>query len=142
LGWGIIPGMRGRWRSEGSHVPGAEAPLFKLGLDVRAKARTYLRGESNGKSRDKYRSNGKARTSTNAGVLRFAQNDKTLGKRQDLGNGGKGNGGNGMAVMLRAVGLTKVYPAVAGKVRAGGEEDGARDEVVLFRGLDFAAAEG
>jgi lipoprotein-releasing system ATP-binding protein len=47
-----------------------------------------------------------------------------------------------MAVMLRAEGLTKVYPAVAGKVRAGGEEDGGRDEVVLFRGLDFAAAEG
>jgi lipoprotein-releasing system ATP-binding protein len=45
-----------------------------------------------------------------------------------------------MAVMLRAEGLTKIYPAVAGDGRAGG--DGARGEVVLFRGLDFAVAAG
>jgi len=38
-----------------------------------------------------------------------------------------------MPVMLRAVGLAKVYPAVA---------DDARGEVVLFRGLDFEVAAG
>jgi lipoprotein-releasing system ATP-binding protein len=37
--------------------------------------------------------------------------------------------------MLRAVGLAKVYPAVAGDGRAGGE-------VVLFRGLEFAVGAG
>jgi len=42
-----------------------------------------------------------------------------------------------MAVMLRAVGLTKVYPAVAGASDAAG-----RGEVVLFRGLDFAVGAG
>jgi lipoprotein-releasing system ATP-binding protein len=47
-----------------------------------------------------------------------------------------------MAVMLRAAGLTKVYPAVAGSTRAGGKENGGRDEVVLFRGLDFTIAAG
>jgi lipoprotein-releasing system ATP-binding protein len=47
-----------------------------------------------------------------------------------------------MAVMLRAVGLTKVYPAVAGGLRAGAANNGARDEVVLFRGLDFSVAAG
>jgi lipoprotein-releasing system ATP-binding protein len=45
-----------------------------------------------------------------------------------------------MAVMLRAEGLAKVYPAIAGDGRAGG--DGARGEVVLFRGLDFSVAAG
>jgi lipoprotein-releasing system ATP-binding protein len=45
-----------------------------------------------------------------------------------------------MAVMLRAVGLTKVYPAGGGSARGG--EDGVRDEVVLFRGLDFSVAAG
>ena len=47
-----------------------------------------------------------------------------------------------MAVMLRAVGLTKIYPAVARSVRADGGDNGARGEVVLFRGLDFAVAVG
>jgi lipoprotein-releasing system ATP-binding protein len=42
--------------------------------------------------------------------------------------------------MLRAEGLAKVYPAVAGSGRAAG--DGARGEVVLFRGLDFSVAAG
>ena len=42
-----------------------------------------------------------------------------------------------MAVMLRAVGLTKIYPAVAAS-----KDNGARGEVVLFRGLDFAVAAG
>jgi lipoprotein-releasing system ATP-binding protein len=45
-----------------------------------------------------------------------------------------------MAVMLRAEGLTKIYPAVAGGGSAG--EDGARGAVVLFRGLDFQVAAG
>jgi lipoprotein-releasing system ATP-binding protein len=40
---------------------------------------------------------------------------------------------------MRAVGLAKVYPAVAGEGRAGG---GARGEVVLFRGLEFQVAAG
>jgi lipoprotein-releasing system ATP-binding protein len=56
-----------------------------------------------------------------------------------------------MALMLRAEGLAKVYPAVAGSRRAGageggmhrgGEDDGARGEVVLFRGLDLSVAAG
>lgn len=47
-----------------------------------------------------------------------------------------------MEMMLRAEGLTKVYPAVAGRARASGEDDGARGEVVLFRGLDFSVAAG
>ena len=42
--------------------------------------------------------------------------------------------------MLRAVGLTKVYPAVA--ARASGGNSDARQEVVLFRGLDFEVAAG
>src|ERR1700721_792824 len=42
-----------------------------------------------------------------------------------------------MAVMLRAVGLAKVYPAVAD---AGG--GAGRGEVVLFRGLDFSVDAG
>ena len=42
--------------------------------------------------------------------------------------------------MLRAEGLTKVYPAVAGGGGAG--SDGARGEVVLFRGLSFEVAAG
>jgi lipoprotein-releasing system ATP-binding protein len=44
--------------------------------------------------------------------------------------------------MLRAEGLAKVYPAVAGDGRAGSEGDGARGEVVLFRGLDFSVNAG
>ena len=46
-----------------------------------------------------------------------------------------------MAVMLRAEGLTKIYPAVAGSGRAG-EDRAGRDEVVLFRGLDFSVDAG
>src|ERR1039457_4687781 len=45
-----------------------------------------------------------------------------------------------MAVMLRAVGLTKVYRA--GGVAGGAGDNGVRDEVVLFRGLDFSVAAG
>lgn len=45
-----------------------------------------------------------------------------------------------MAVMLRALGLTKIYPAVAGNARAGADK--ARGEVVLFRGLEFAVDSG
>ena len=45
-------------------------------------------------------------------------------------------------MMLRAVGLSKVYPAVAGAARADGGDDGSRGEVVLFRGLDFSVAAG
>jgi lipoprotein-releasing system ATP-binding protein len=49
-----------------------------------------------------------------------------------------------MALMLRAEGLAKVYPAVAGggRARNDGAGDGARGEVVLFRGLDLAVAAG
>ena len=47
-----------------------------------------------------------------------------------------------MAVMLRAVGLTKVYPAGGGSARGDGGDNGVRDEVVLFRGLDFSVAAG
>jgi len=43
-----------------------------------------------------------------------------------------------MAAMLRAVGLTKVYPAVS----AGASDAAGRGEVVLFRGLDFAVDAG
>ena len=35
--------------------------------------------------------------------------------------------------MLRAVGLTKVYPAGGGSARGGAGDNGVRDEVVLFR---------
>jgi lipoprotein-releasing system ATP-binding protein len=42
--------------------------------------------------------------------------------------------------MLRAQGLTKIYPAVAGSGGTGG--DGGRGEVVLFRGLDLSVAAG
>jgi lipoprotein-releasing system ATP-binding protein len=42
-----------------------------------------------------------------------------------------------MTAMLRAVGLAKVYPAVADAAGGAG-----RGEVVLFRGLDFAVAQG
>src|SRR5580698_4513373 len=45
-----------------------------------------------------------------------------------------------MTVMLRAEGLSKVYPAVAGDARRG--DDGARGEVVLFCGLNFAVNAG
>jgi lipoprotein-releasing system ATP-binding protein len=44
-----------------------------------------------------------------------------------------------MTVMMRVKGLTKIYPAVSGDGSAG---DGARGEVVLFRGLDFSVAAG
>src|ERR1035441_4142688 len=47
-----------------------------------------------------------------------------------------------MPVMLRAVGLTKVYPAGGGSARGGSGGNGVRDEVVLFRGLDFSVAAG
>jgi len=47
-----------------------------------------------------------------------------------------------MGVMLRAENLAKVYPAVAGSRRADHEGDGSRNEVVLFRGLDFSLAAG
>jgi lipoprotein-releasing system ATP-binding protein len=45
------------------------------------------------------------------------------------------------SILLRAEGLTKIYPAVAGGGRAGGDAE-ARGEVVLFRGLDFSVATG
>jgi lipoprotein-releasing system ATP-binding protein len=50
--------------------------------------------------------------------------------------------------MLRAEGLTKIYPAIAGGARAGSgaqphaTDDGSRAEVVLFRDLDFSVASG
>jgi lipoprotein-releasing system ATP-binding protein len=44
--------------------------------------------------------------------------------------------------MLRAEGLTKIYPAVAGSELAGIGDRVGRDEVVLFRGLDFSVAMG
>ncbi len=44
--------------------------------------------------------------------------------------------------ILRAVGLTKIYPAVTGRSRAGGENNASRSEVVLFRNLDFSIAAG
>jgi lipoprotein-releasing system ATP-binding protein len=49
-----------------------------------------------------------------------------------------------MTAMLRAVGLAKVYPAVAGDGRAGGGAGAGkvRGEVVLFRGLEFAVGAG
>jgi lipoprotein-releasing system ATP-binding protein len=52
-------------------------------------------------------------------------------------------------LMVRAEGLTKMYPAVAGRAHVSESSDGvpdggggARDEVVLFRGLDFTVAAG
>ena len=56
--------------------------------------------------------------------------------------GARPPGVGGRPVMLRAEGLTKVYPAVAGRARASGEDDGARGEVVLFRALDFSVVAG
>jgi lipoprotein-releasing system ATP-binding protein len=49
-----------------------------------------------------------------------------------------------MTAMLRAVGLAKVYPAVAGSGTAGGGAGagGARGEVVLFRGLELRVDAG
>jgi lipoprotein-releasing system ATP-binding protein len=44
--------------------------------------------------------------------------------------------------MLRAVGLAKVYPAVAAHPTAGKGRNGARGEVALFRGLNFTVAAG
>jgi lipoprotein-releasing system ATP-binding protein len=49
-------------------------------------------------------------------------------------------------MMLRAVGLTKIYPAVAGRARSSTastrQENGASGEVVLFRGLEFSVVAG
>ena len=64
------------------------------------------------------------------------------GPERQMGGSDVQMGGSDMAVMLRAEGLAKVYPAVAGGGRAGGGGDGARGEVVLFRGLDFSVAAG
>jgi lipoprotein-releasing system ATP-binding protein len=46
--------------------------------------------------------------------------------------------------MVRAVGLAKVYPAIAGVRGTGGASgpSGARGEVVLFRGLDLTVSAG
>ena len=44
--------------------------------------------------------------------------------------------------MLRTEGLTKIYPAVAGSSRRDDGGGDARDEVVLFRGLDFSVGAG
>ena len=44
--------------------------------------------------------------------------------------------------LLRAVGLTKIYPAIAADSRAVGQNDNSSCEVVLFRNLDFSVAAG
>ena len=44
--------------------------------------------------------------------------------------------------MLRAVGLTKIYPAIAAHPRATSSYANASGEVVLFRNLDFSIATG
>jgi lipoprotein-releasing system ATP-binding protein len=44
--------------------------------------------------------------------------------------------------MLRAVGLTKIYPAIAADSRAVSQNTGSRGEVVLFRNLDFSITAG
>jgi len=50
--------------------------------------------------------------------------------------------------MLRAEGLTKIYPAIAGGARTDADaephatDNGSRAEVVLFRNLDFSVAAG
>ena len=46
-----------------------------------------------------------------------------------------------MAVMLRAEGLTKVYPAIAAAEHSG-SRNGSGGEVVLFRELEFSVAAG
>jgi hypothetical protein len=43
------------------HIPGAKARIVQRALDVRAKARTYLRGKCNDKSRRKGKCKGKMR---------------------------------------------------------------------------------
>ena len=78
-------------------------------------------------------------TRRNPGVLRCAQ-----GWRHPR------FGGTPWRVLLRAEGLTKIYPAVAKGAGTGGKDAGVRagrgrwraGEVVLFRGLDFAVAAG
>jgi lipoprotein-releasing system ATP-binding protein len=44
--------------------------------------------------------------------------------------------------MLRAVGLTKIYPAIAADSRAVSQNTNSSGEVVLFRNLDFSVASG
>lgn len=44
--------------------------------------------------------------------------------------------------LLRAVGLTKIYPAIAADSRAVGQNANSTGEVVLFRNLDFSIAAG
>ena len=44
--------------------------------------------------------------------------------------------------LLRAIGLTKIYPAIASDSRAVGQNTRSSGEVVLFRNLDFSIAAG
>jgi ABC-type glutathione transport system ATPase component len=44
--------------------------------------------------------------------------------------------------LLRTVGLTKIYPAIAADSRAVGQNTNSSGEVVLFRNLDFSIAAG
>ena len=44
--------------------------------------------------------------------------------------------------MLRAIGLTKIYPAIAADSRAASPNVNSSGEVVLFRNLDFSIASG
>jgi lipoprotein-releasing system ATP-binding protein len=44
--------------------------------------------------------------------------------------------------MLRAIGLTKIYPAIAADSRAVSQNANSSGEVVLFRNLDFSIATG
>jgi lipoprotein-releasing system ATP-binding protein len=46
------------------------------------------------------------------------------------------------SALLRAVGLTKIYPAIAAESRAVGQNNNSSGEVVLFRNLDFTVASG
>jgi lipoprotein-releasing system ATP-binding protein len=46
------------------------------------------------------------------------------------------------SAMLRAVGLTKIYPAIAADSRAVSQNANSSGEVVLFRNLDFSIAAG
>jgi hypothetical protein len=63
--------------SERRHIPGAKARVFAGDGDVRAEARTYLRGKSNGEDRGNYATartgncNGKyrARATARAGAI-------------------------------------------------------------------------
>ena len=45
-------------------------------------------------------------------------------------------------VLLRAIGLTKIYPAIAADSRAISQNASSSGEVVLFRSLDFSIAAG